>query len=86
LDEFRIGTELEKALFEKNLKIPVDLRILNSAPIYVKYEVIKEGIRVYTSSLDDAVELEARIISEYLDIRPALDFYNKKFFERIFNK
>jgi hypothetical protein len=36
--------------------------------------------------LEDAVELEAKIISEYLDIRPALDFYNKKFVERIFSK
>jgi predicted nucleotidyltransferase len=86
LDEFRIGSELEGFLFEKNLKIPVDLRILNGSPIYVKYEVIKEGIRVYTSSLDDAVELEARIISEYLDMRPALDFYNKKFLERAFHR
>lgn len=85
LDGFRIGTELERFLFEKDLKIPVDLRILNDAPVYVKYEVIKEGIRIYTSSLDDVVELEARIISEYLDIKPALDFYNKKFFERIFD-
>jgi len=83
VDFLRLGTLLEMHLFGAGIKIPVDLRTLNDAPIWVKYKVIKEGIRVYESSHDEAAELEASIILEYLDFKPILEAYDRAFWERV---
>ena len=82
-DFLRLGTLLEMYPFRPGIKVPVDLRTLNDAPIWVKYKVIKEGIRVYESSHDEAAELEASIILEYLDFKPILEAYDRAFWERV---
>lgn len=83
VDFLRLGTLLEMHLFGVGIKVPVDLRTLNDAPIWVQYKVIKEGIRVHESSHDEVAELEARIVLEYLDFKPMLEAYDRAFWERV---
>jgi len=86
VDPLRLGTLLEKHLFEAGIRVPVDLRVLNEAPIWVQYEVIKEGICIYRGSSDETAELEARIILDYLDFQPVLESYNRAFWEKAFHE
>lgn len=83
LDEFRLGSELERFLFENGIRLPVDLKVMNRTPIWAKYEVIKGGRRVFAREPDEAAELEARVIDEYLDFKPLMDTYTRFFFRRL---
>lgn len=83
VDFLRLGTLLEMHLFGVGIKVPMDLRTLNDAPIWVQYKVIKEGIRVHESSHDEVAELEARIVLEYLDFKPMLEAYDRAFWKRV---
>ncbi len=82
LDELRIETEIEYYLFSKAIKVPVDLKILNDAPIWVKYNIIKDGIRIYSSGDYNVFEFEAHTVMEYLDFKYCLDEYDKMFLKR----
>jgi len=51
---------------------PVDLVILNTAPVELRYNVIAEGRRVYEQDVAARVEFEANTLSLYGDMRPML--------------
>lgn len=51
---------------------PVDLIILNQAPIELAYAVISEGRALYQRSLVERVEYEADVMSRYGDYLPVL--------------
>jgi len=58
--------ELEVEL-EETLKLPVDVRILNSAPLSFRFGVIKNGLILFSKDEQVRVEFETRTISEYHD-------------------
>ena len=58
--------ELEVEL-EETLKLPVDVRILNSAPLSFRFGVIKNGLILFSKDEQARVEFETRTISEYHD-------------------
>jgi len=51
---------------------PVDLVILNSAPVELRYNVIVEGRRVYERDVSARVEFEANTLGLYGDMLPML--------------
>ncbi|MCS6938655.1 MAG: nucleotidyltransferase domain-containing protein [Roseiflexaceae bacterium] len=51
---------------------PVDLIVLNQAPIELAYAVIAEGRTLYQRSLAERVEYEADVMSRYGDYLPVL--------------
>ena len=51
---------------------PVDLVILNTAPVELRYNVIAEGRRVYEQDVAARVEFEANTLSLYGDMLPML--------------
>jgi len=51
---------------------PVDLVILNTAPIELRYHIIAEGKRVYERDIVARVEFEANTLSFYGDMLPIL--------------
>lgn len=83
IDSLSFGSRLEQFLFAKNLKFPVDLRTMYKVPIWAKFEVIKTGRRIFERDFEEAVAMEAAIITEYLDFKYLLDLYNEHFFRRL---
>lgn len=68
----RLATEIEEEI-EKE----VDLRIMNGAPIYALYQVIKNGRLLYAASPKKKASFEAFVISRYLDMKPYWDLYDR---------
>ena len=83
LDELRLGSELERFLFKNGFKLPVDLKVMNKAPVWAKYEVIKRGKRAFARDPSEAAELEARVVDEYLDFKPLMEVYTRFFLRRL---
>ena len=53
--------------------VPIDVRVLNDAPVEFQYEVICSGRLVFDRDREKRTEFEADIISRYLDLRYLLD-------------
>jgi len=62
LYEVELGVELEKIL-----KFPVDVRVLNSAPLTFRFKVIKDGLLLFSRDERIRSDFEALTISEYHD-------------------
>ncbi|WP_456471984.1 type VII toxin-antitoxin system MntA family adenylyltransferase antitoxin [Methanocaldococcus sp.] len=62
--ELKLSTEIEKTV-----RLPVDVKVLNSAPLSFKYRAIKGELLV---SKDEEVRLRfiEKILMEYLDFKP----------------
>ena len=75
-----IEWELEKALRHE---FEFDVKILNSAPIYFQYEVIKNGKPFFCRDKVKKIRYEAKVLSEYLDYKDTLDWFNRKLLARI---
>ena len=65
---YKLAYDLNKAVMRNQ----VDLVVLNSAPIELRYAVIASGIVVYESNFEVRVEYEAVTLSLYGDYLPIL--------------
>ncbi len=65
---YKLAHDLNKAV----MRDQVDLVVLNSAPIELRYAVIASGIVVYESNFEVRVEYEAVTLSLYGDYLPIL--------------
>jgi len=72
-----IAGELEKKL-KDILKIskPVDVRILNDRPLRFLFSILKNSKIICSRDNFKRVQFEARIMKEYLDIKPYFEIYN----------
>ncbi len=72
-----IAGELEKKLKEI-LKInkPVDVRILNDRPLRFLFSILKNSKIICSQDDFKRVQFEARIMKEYLDIKPYFEIYD----------
>ncbi len=61
----------------KMLKMDIDLVILNLAPPLLKYQVIKNGLVVYSRDEVSRVKFEAKALSEYLDFSLMIARYDE---------
>ncbi|TEB14104.1 hypothetical protein Psfp_03154 [Pelotomaculum sp. FP] len=69
--------ELEIKLEEK-LKYPVDVRVLNFAPLSFQYQTIKSGILLVEKDGDRRVEFQTRTLDFYFDFAPFRKQYLKE--------
>lgn len=60
------------------LKSPVDLILLDEAPIELKYNVISTGIILYKKNDFYKVEFEAKTLSQYFDYLPVLHYFKRE--------
>ena len=83
-DTMKFALNIEREL-ERELRhdFEFDVKILNSAPIYFQYEVIKNGKPVFCRDKVKKIRYEAKVLSEYLDYRDTLDWFNRKLLARI---
>ncbi|MFO8033808.1 MAG: nucleotidyltransferase domain-containing protein [Candidatus Bipolaricaulota bacterium] len=68
--ELELESQLESRLRSGGISAPLDLRVLNRAPLSFRYEVIKSGIVVYVRDDDLRVDFEVSTISRYFDFAP----------------
>ncbi|AEF97130.1 nucleotidyltransferase domain-containing protein [Methanotorris igneus] len=74
VDENKVGDFLDYELkisaeIEKTVRLPVDVKVLNSAPLSFKYRAIKGELLI---SKNEEVRLRfiERVLMEYLDFKP----------------
>jgi predicted nucleotidyltransferase len=64
------------AKFSKNLKKETDVVILNTAPPFLRYVVLKEGKLIFERDEGQRIDFELKSLNEYFDFKPVLDMYN----------
>ncbi len=65
---------------------PVDIVILNTAPPFLKYQVLKTGRILFDRNRKFRVRFTERAITEYLDYKPIEDIYLKAVAKRFREK
>lgn len=61
--------------------VPVDVRIINHAPLSFVYHVIKEGILIKDKDASKRADFEGMIFKKYLDFA----FYRKQYLKEVIN-
>ena len=74
-----IGTELDLGI---KIGHDFDVRVLNSAHPEFQYEVVKNGIAIFSRNVQDRFDYEADVISNYLDLKEMYDFFDKEYLAR----
>ena len=69
--------ELEIKL-EEELKYPVDVRVLNYAPLSFQYQTIKSGVLLFERDEDRRVEFQTKTLDFYFDFAPFRKQYLKE--------
>ncbi len=72
--------ELEIKL-EESIKYPLDVRVLNNAPLSFKYNVIKRGTLLFEKEADSRVDFETKTLNFYFDFAP----FRKQYLEEVLN-
>ncbi len=72
VDFQRASAELTHELSRVIPAKPIDLVVLNTAPIELAYAVIAQGICVFRNSETERIEYEADVLSRYGDFLPVL--------------
>lgn len=75
-----IASEIEK---EFNYNVEVDVKILNNLAPRFLFEVINHGIIIYSSNQAFKNEFELKVIRNYLDIKPLLDFFDQSYVDEV---
>lgn len=70
----RWGSEAEKLLHPRR---PLDLRLLNEAPVSFQHEVIRTGVVIFERNRDERVIFEAQVMTLYMDFLPTQRFFNE---------
>ena len=59
-----------------------DVRILNNSHPEFQYEVVKNGLSVFSRNKQEQYDFEAEVISTYLDLKEMYDSYDRKYMAR----
>jgi uncharacterized protein len=78
MDRLALELDLESALREL-VRIPADVRVLNSAPPSFAYHVIKRSIRVVDKEPNLRADFEGRIFKHYFD----MSHYRKRYLKDV---
>ncbi|OGG10788.1 hypothetical protein A3J20_02500 [Candidatus Gottesmanbacteria bacterium RIFCSPLOWO2_02_FULL_42_29] len=60
----------------------VDIVFLQKAPLELRFDVIRHGKTIYTSSIDDQLNFEEKTILSYADFKPILEKFNRAVLNR----
>lgn len=75
--EAKIAGKLEKKLINTFRETkPVDVRILNDKPLRFLFSMLKNSKIIYSNDESKRVQFEAKIMKEYLDIKPHFEIYD----------
>jgi predicted nucleotidyltransferase len=76
---FEVKLALE---IEKELRKPVDVRILNDKPLIFINQVMKHGKLLFSRDERERISFETKMLDLYLDFEYLMEEYNKRRFER----
>ena len=71
-----LGLELSGDL-ERHLDRPVDLVVLNRAPVDLIHRILRDGILVYDGDHSARIRFEVKVRGEYFDLLPYLHQYRR---------
>lgn len=71
-----VGRAVERAITPRR---EVDVKVLNRAPLWAQYEVVRTGLCVFAREERDRVRYEADLTSEWLDFKPTSDWLDEQF-------
>ena len=71
-----LGLELSSEL-ERHLGRPVDLLVLNRAPVDLIHRVLRDGVLVYNGDPSARIHFEVKARNEYFDLLPYLRQYRR---------
>lgn len=71
---------MEVILSNAVLGAPVDVRLLNGAPLSFQYNVMKEGIPIFVNDDSERAEFQERTIKYYFDFAP----FRKRYLEEVY--
>ena len=71
---------MEVILSNVVLGAPVDVRLLNGAPLSFQYNVVKEGIPIVVNDDSERAEFQERTIKYYFDFAP----FRKRYLEEVY--
>lgn len=79
LNDQMINYEIELEIkLEEKLNYPVDVRVLNFAPLSFQYHVIKGGTLMFEKDGDSRVDFQTRTLGFYFDFAPFRKQYLKE--------
>lgn len=88
-----LNKKTEKDFFDRRLdlikkasqlfKRDSDIVILNTAPIFLKYVIIKEGKLIFNKNDSKRIDFELKSLNDYFDYMPTLEIYNERTLSRI---
>ena len=67
--------ELLATLITKLHNDKIDLRILNTCPFLLQYNIIKEGIPIVIRDEVERVDFETRVMNKFFELKPYLHEY-----------
>ena len=76
--ELDMEVALEETLIEAGLRMLVDVRIINQAPLSFRYRVIKDGELLLARDDDRCVDFEVLTLSQYFEFAPFRTAYLKE--------
>lgn len=76
--ELDLEVALEEALIEGGFRTPVDVRIINQAPLSFQYGVIKDREILLVRDDDRRVDFEVLTLCKYIDFAPFRAAYLKE--------
>lgn len=67
-----------EGIIEAKIKLPIDLKTLNNAPVSFCYVVIKNGQKLSVQDDSKRVEFEVKTLKRYFDLLPSRQQYLKE--------
>jgi len=61
----------------------IDLRILNVSPFLLQYNILKEGVLIFSRDEAERVDFETRVMNRFFELKPYLDEYKRMLLLRI---
>lgn len=78
LYESRIARDIEVLLASSfDIDAPIDVRVLNDRPLRFLFSILKQSFLLYCSDESERVTFESKVMTEYLDLRPHHEKYEK---------
>lgn len=60
------------------LKKQADVLVLNTAPLFLKFVVLKEGKLIFSKDEKQRIDFELKTMNNYFDFKPILEKYNQR--------
>lgn len=57
---------------------PVDIRVLNTEPVWFAFEVIRTGRKIFEKSPDLFIPYEVSVVTEYLDMKYQYEMFDRE--------